>query len=186
MKTLAVVLAPGFEETEAILPIDLFRRAGLKVLVAGLETGHVMSARQVCVVSDLLLFELEESFDALILPGGMPGAQNLADSTLLQHLIEKTLARNRLVGAICAAPAVVLGSKGFLKGKRFTCYPGMENLVEGGLYCEEPVVKDGNLITSRGVGTASDFAYEVIKTLLGEAKAKEVLLKALLPLPHLP
>lgn len=181
MKSVAVVLAPGFEETEAIFPIDLFRRAGFKVSIAGLDTGHVMGSRQVCVVADLLLFELEETFDALVLPGGMPGAQHLADSSVLRHLIEKTLERKALVAAICAAPALVLGKPGFLKGKRFTCYPGMESEVVGGLFSTDPVVKDANLITSRGVGTASAFAYEIISTLAGEGKAKEVFQKALIP-----
>lgn len=185
MKTVAVVLAPGFEETEAILPIDLFRRAGFKVLIAGLETGHVMGSRQICVVADLLLYELEETFDALILPGGMPGAENLSQSPVLVRLIAKTLERQALVGAICAAPAVVLGRHGFLEGKKFTCYPGMEAQVQGGVYSGQSVVKDGNLITSRGVGTAALFAFEVIQALESGHKAQEVFQKALIPLPGL-
>lgn len=183
MKTVAVVLAPGFEETEAILPVDLFRRAGFHVRVAGLETGHVTGSRQVCVVADLLLYELDEDFDALILPGGMPGAENLSQSPVLVKLVERTLARKALVGAICAAPAVVLGRHGLLKGKKFTCFPGMEGQVEGGIFCRQNVVRDGNLVTSRGVGTAALFAYEVIHSLDSDAKARDVFQKALLPLP---
>lgn len=183
MKTIVVVLAPGFEETEAILPIDLFRRAGLTVRIAGLSAGPIVGARGIAVVPDLALADLSGDFDVLMLPGGIPGAPNLRDSEVLDTLLAKTFAAGTLVAAICASPAVVLGAKGYLKGRRFTCYPGCEQGLSDGVFSTDAVVRDGNLITSRGVGTAAVFAFEILRALGVEAQAREVFAQTLLPVP---
>lgn len=185
MKTIIVVLAPGFEETEAIMSIDLLRRAGFQVQVAGLDGLEVTGSRKMRVLADIRLAESGEGFDALVLPGGMPGAKNLADSPLVDRLLEKAFSEKRLVAAICASPALVLGAKGYLKGRRFTCYPGYEQALTEATFSPASVVKDDQLITSRGLGTTADFAFEIIRTLAGEARAREVFEQALLTIPDI-
>ena len=174
MKKALVVLAPGFEETEAVQPIDLLRRAGIIVHVAGLSGGQVTGSHGITLVADLLLGEVEDSYDVLILPGGMPGAQYLADSPTLDILLRTAWESNQLVAAICAAPAVVLGSKGLLAGRKFTCFPGMEGGFKDSQFLAQAVVVDGQLITSRGLGTSGAFGLAIVEALVGASKAREV------------
>lgn len=181
MKTVVVVLAEGFEETEAVLPIDLLRRAGVKVLLAGLTAAPVKGARGIVIVPDVALGSMADGFDALMLPGGIPGANNLRDSAVLDQVLTHAFASDKLVCAICASPAVVLGSKGYLKGRRYTCYPGFERDVADAHFSTDAVVRDGQLITSRGVGTAAAFAFAMLKALGLEEKAREVFAQTLLP-----
>ena len=180
MKTAVIVLADGFEEVEAVTPIDLLRRAGVQVTVAALVGTQARGRSGISVVCDLSLDQVPAGWDALILPGGMPGAKNLAASRLVKSLLEKAFGENRWVGAICAAPAVVLGSQGFLSGRTFTGYPGTETSVSGARFTVEPVVVDGNLVTSRGVGTAGAFGLKLVEVLAGTEAATRVAAEVLL------
>ena len=169
-----LVLADGFEEVEAVTPVDLLRRGGIPVIVAGLTGLQVKGARGVTFVCDMTLDRVAPDWDVLILPGGLPGAKNLAASALVRAALDEGLERNARIAAICAAPALVLGSQGYLNGRRFTCYPGNEGSAHGGRYCEEAVVVDGPFITSRGVATASEFSLKILEILKGKEKANEV------------
>jgi 4-methyl-5(b-hydroxyethyl)-thiazole monophosphate biosynthesis len=180
-KTL-VLLAEGFEEVEAVTPVDYLRRAGVEVTVAAIsESPGVKGSRGIIVMADTSLAELKrngsfnpDSWDAVVLPGGGPGAKNLAASKDTGRLLGEMAKKGKLVCAICASPAVVLAPLGLLTGKNFTCYPGLEKEVTGANWSCEKVVVDGNIITSRGAGTAGLFAAAVISQLAGEEKAKEI------------
>ncbi|WP_028973754.1 DJ-1 family glyoxalase III [Spirochaeta cellobiosiphila] len=173
MKTVAVLLAPGFEEVEAITPIDFLRRAGIRVIIVGVEASHIVGSRGVSLHADVLLDELPDGVDGLVLPGGMPGATNLSLNDKVLDIIEKYWKENKLVAAICAAPAVVLNKVGLLEGRQFTCYPGFEEGLEGD-FSQDSVVVDNNLITSRGPGTAAAFSEKIIEYLLHVDKADNV------------
>jgi 4-methyl-5(b-hydroxyethyl)-thiazole monophosphate biosynthesis len=197
-KKAVVLLAEGFEEVEAVTPIDYLRRAGIEVTIAAIGGGlAVKGARGITVNADTTLGELAQKaaahsslltahcsllteYDAVVIPGGMPGAPNIAASKEAGALIAEVAAEGKLVCAICASPAVVLAPLGLLSGKRFTCYPGMEEKVGDGKWTDGNVVIDGNIITSRGAGTAGEFAVAVIGELLGKTEgdriAKSVLL----------
>ena len=183
VKRALVVLAEGFEEIEAIAPIDILRRAGVRVTVAGLNELRIKSSRSFGVQADILLKDLAEEMDAVILPGGMPGATHLARSGELGALVKKMNKEGKIVAAICAAPASVLAPLGILDGKKATCYPGCEADFSGKtLYSEEPVVVDGNVITSRGPGTALEFSLEIVRRLVSqemvETLRKKMIIKA--------
>lgn len=174
MATAAVVLAPGFEEIEAVTPIDLLRRAGVEVTVLGLDALTVVSARGLNVTCDALLTEGATPWDALILPGGAAGAQALARSERLRQATRLRLAEGRWVAALCATPVVVLGGWGLLDGRRFTGYPGTAGPVGSGLRVDDAVVVDGPLVTSQGVGTAAPFALKLVELLQGPEQARTV------------
>ena len=175
MKSAVILLAQGFEEVEAVTPIDFLRRAGIQVktLAVGgqrmVEGGHSIVIR-----ADGLIEDFTGIADIVVLPGGGIGSQNLAGSKVVAELILSFQAQGRLVSAICAAPAVVLFPLGLLEGRRFTCYPGMEAQVSAAQFSPERVVRDGQLITSRGAGTAAEFSLAIIASLLGEAAAQEI------------
>ena len=175
MTKVLVILAEGFEEIEAVTPIDVLRRAGAEVVAAGLADGPVKGSRGISILPDAPLSDVEEEeFDLLVLPGGLPGATNLRDDPRVKGLIERTLAANGTVGAICAAPATVLSTHGFLAGRRATCHPNLaEDMVQGELV-DERVVVDGNIVTSKGPGTAMEFALTLVAELYGPDKAEEV------------
>jgi 4-methyl-5(b-hydroxyethyl)-thiazole monophosphate biosynthesis len=169
-----IVFAEGFEEVEALTPADVLRRAGVDVALVGLERLVVEGAHGIALQMDRTLREREE-VDAVILPGGMPGAENLSRSKTLLNILRGQLKSGKMVAAICASPGLVLGRNGLLKGRRATCYPGFEkHFGADAMFVEERVVKDGNLITSRGPGTAFDFALALTKELAGEKRAEEV------------
>lgn len=177
-KKVAVFLADGFEEVEAIAPIDLLRRAEIQVDTVSLtDESLVTSARKVKVVADKVINEINfDKYDMLILPGG-PGHENYFKSQLL---LDKVLefskdTKNKKVGAICAAP-LILSKLGILENKKAICFPACENgLLEGKpILTHERVVIDGNIVTSRSAGTAIDFALEIISQLLGSKKSKEI------------
>ncbi|HEY9054191.1 MAG TPA: DJ-1 family glyoxalase III [Rectinemataceae bacterium] len=175
MKKACLILAEGFEEVEAVTPVDYLRRAGVEVTVAGLGGTRISGGHGIVIEADLPLSELASAtFDALIVPGGMKGAERIARSAEAKAFVQRHFASGALLGAICAAPAVVLHRGfGILKGRRFTCYPGMEEEVEGATFTQGRVVVDGNLITSRGPGTAGEFALALVSALAGkEAAAK--------------
>jgi len=171
-KKIAVILAEGFEEIEAIAPIDVLRRAGIDVIVAGLSGKTVTGAHGVKVEADIVLGDMKGLPDAIFLPGGLPGATNLEASPAVIDLIRRMHQEKRLVTAICASPALALQKSGILEGKRATCYPGYEkNFSSGVTFTEERVVKDGNVITSRGPGSAIEFALKLVEELAGKEKA---------------
>lgn len=175
MKSAIVLLAPGFEEIEAVTPVDLLRRAGIAVTVVSVSASlEVTGGHDLVVRADKLVSDHRTTADAVIVPGGSGGAKAIAASPEASELILRHSRADALVAAICAAPAVVLHPLGLLKGRRFTCYPGMEARVEGASFSTDRVVADGRLITSRGAGTAVEFALAVIGALAGPGKAREV------------
>jgi 4-methyl-5(b-hydroxyethyl)-thiazole monophosphate biosynthesis len=175
MKNALVLLAEGFEEVEAVTPIDYLRRAGIEVSIASISGNlSVKGARGITVNADAALKNIKRSWDAVIIPGGMPGATNIAASKEAGALITEMAADGKLVCAICASPAVVLAPLGLLSGKKFTCYPGMEERVQGAQWTDQPVVTDGNIITSRGAGTAGTFAIAIISKLLSPAEGDKI------------
>lgn len=176
MSRVAVLIAEGFEEVEAVTPIDFLRRAGIEVLIAGIGDSTVRGSHGIPIVVDVLAADVQpDQLDGVVLPGGMPGAANLGSSPEVAALVKAMLAADKLVAAICAAPAKVLAPLGVLSGKRATCFPGDEAAFSTDvMFTEDRVVSDGNLITSRGAGTAAEFSEEIIRHLAGAEAANEV------------
>lgn len=171
-----VFLAPGFEEIEASTIVDVLRRCGVGVTIAGLTAGLIEGSHGIKFASDIVVENLEiADYDAVICPGGAPGYENLMRNTKVIVAIKKAFKLNKLVAAICAAPAV-LSKAGVLEGKDCTIYPGMESdlLRGGGKPMKEIVVVDGNVITSMGPATALPFALELAARLVGPNVVKEV------------
>lgn len=172
MASVLVPLAQGCEELESVTIIDLLRRAGIDVTSAGLDAQPVTASRGVMLIPDTTLDEaLKKEYDMVVLPGGLPGADHLDQDQRIQALLKKMADSEKFTAAICAAPKA-LASAGLLDGKRATAYPGILeklNLTNTAL-APEPVVTDGKVITSRGPGTAMDFALALIETLLGTEK----------------
>lgn len=181
MGTVAVLFADGFEEIEAITQVDILRRAGLDVVVAGVTAKEVIGGHDVRVDTDMTVDELPADLEAVVIPGGDPGARAIAADPVSMELITRHATAGRLTAAICASPAVVLAPAGLLAGKRFTCYPGYESDVSDGQFCEDRVVIDGSLITSRGPGTAAEFALAVVSALKGQATADGLAAKTIQP-----
>lgn len=176
MPKVLVPLAAGCEELEAVTIIDLLRRAGIEVVAAGLQPGIVKAARGTLLVPDCTLdVALHEQFDMVVLPGGMPGMTHLREDPRVIPLLQKMAQEGKYTCAICAAPAV-LAEAGLLKGKAATSFPGFVDRMNlpDTTFSSDPVVKDGKVITSRGPGTAMDFALELIETLAGRARRDEV------------
>jgi len=177
-KKAIVLLAEGFEEVEAITPIDYLRRAGVEVTIASISFFMTAKgANGIQVNADTTLSGIEDAaadWDAVVVPGGSNGAANLAASNQTGALLKDMAASGKLVCAICASPAVVLSPLGLLAGKKFTCYPGLEEKVKEGKWSDERVVTDGNIITSRSAGTSGEFAVAIIEKLLGEEAAKKI------------
>lgn len=170
MKNILIILADGFEEVEALVPIDVLRRVNYNVVIAGLDKKEITSTHNIKILCDDILDNQKENmFDCVILPGGMPGTLNLKNSELVKNIILKHHKENKLIGAICAAPSILEGL-GLLKDKKATSYPSFLN-DENTNKLEDKVVKDENIITSRGAGTAFDFAYKILETLGGNVSA---------------
>lgn len=168
-------LADGFEEVEAIAPIDMLRRAGVEVKTVGV-TGTVIDGRHgIRVIPDVDINEivLDSSLEAVILPGGLPGATNLEESSEVQKAIDFANENGKYVCAICAAPQI-LGHKGLLSGKLAIAYPGFEDELKGAIISENYVVLDGNIITAKGAGVATEFGLKIVSVLKGEALAEEI------------
>ena len=177
-KTVLVALADGFEEIEAVTPIDILRRAGVNVIVAGVGKTDVTGAQGLVIKTDVQLESYQGLPDALVLPGGAQGAANLRDSEALSALIARLKDTDRVIGAICAAPAVVLSKTGVMDGKKATCYPGYEKTMGPSIrFSGDRVVRDGRLITSRGPGTALEFSLELVRQLVDSATADNILQK---------
>lgn len=183
MPRVLVPLAQGCEELEAVTVIDLLRRAGIEVVTAGLDREPVRASRGVVLVPDTDLDSaLALDYDMVVLPGGIPGADNLEADARVRGLLRRMAESGRFTAAICAAPKV-LASAGLLAGRQATSYPGVLDALSlpDTRYLAEPVVKDGKVITSRSVGTAMDFALELIEALVGRAKREEVESKLVRP-----
>lgn len=168
-----VFLADGFEETEAIAPIDMLRRAEKKVITVGVGDNLVTSSHGVTVVADTIAQEapLTDELEMIVLPGGMPGTLNLEASPYVQAAIDYCAENGKYIGAICAAPSI-LGHKGLLNGKRATCYTGFETQLQGSDVTGAPVEEDGIFITSRGAGTAVEFGLKLVEKAVSPAEAK--------------
>ena len=176
----AVLLAQGFEEVEAVTPIDFIRRADIPVTVVGVGGREITGGHAITINADTTIEEfvpkLEElSLQAVVLPGGMPGAGNLADSPLVSRLLRYHWTGNGLVAAICAAPAVILEPLGILQNKKYTCYPSFADDVNSGEYQQKPVVVDGQLITARAAGSAAQFAGAIIANICNKKKSKQIM-----------
>lgn len=171
-KQVIVPLAQGCEELEAVTIIDLLVRAGITVTSVSLDDNkHIIASRGVRLVADTMLSEVSaQDFDMVVLPGGLPGANYLNDSMLLQNFLQEMASKQAYIGAICAAPKVLVSS-GLLDNKQATSYPGHidQHPAKNMIYLQQPVVIDGNIITSRGPGTAIDFALTLIELLLDKS-----------------
>ena len=192
MKKAVILLANGFEEIEALSPADYLRRAGAEVTIAatGTSSRNVEGAHKILTIADMTLdtyFSTEKELpDAVVIPGGMPGAKNISECAKAMEFINQMFKAKKIVAAICASPAVVLGKTEILNGKNWTCYPEMEKSFEefagenwqekvsGSVHHTQNVVIDGNLITSRGAGTALDFSFAIIEKLFDKQTMEKV------------
>lgn len=172
---LYIFLADGFEEIEALAPVDVLRRAGLTVKTVGVGGGTITGSHGITVKCDLTSdsVTVSDGLQGVILPGGMPGTLNLEKNSTVQNFIDFAYKNGRLVCAICAAPSI-LGHKGILNGKEATCFPGFEKELKGARLSRKYVVRDGNVITARGMGVATDFGLEIVSAILGSVKADEI------------
>ena len=175
MKTIFVFLAEGFEEIEALTPVDVLRRAGLSVqTVSVMDEQVVAGAHGVPVLADKMFAEINpEEAEMILLPGGLPGATNLDAHEGLSRMILDFAAAEKPLAAICAAP-LVLGNRGLLQGKKATCYPGFETYLQGAEYTAALVEKDGNIITGKGPGAAMEFAFAIVEKYCGIDKVNEL------------
>ncbi|MBQ8239662.1 MAG: DJ-1/PfpI family protein [Bacteroides sp.] len=175
MKTIFVFLAEGFEEIEALTPVDVLRRAGLSVqTVSVMDEQVVAGAHGVPVLADKMFAEINpEDAEMILLPGGLPGATNLDAHEGLSQLILDFAEADKPLAAICAAP-LVLGNRGLLQGKKATCYPGFETYLQGAEYTAALVEKDGNIITGKGPGAAMEFAFAIVEKYCGMDKVNEL------------
>lgn len=171
-KKALIILHPGFEEIEAVTPIDLLTRAGITVVQAALdETLQVTGKNGITLQTSHHLDDVvSEPFDAVILPGG-PGIQDIRNHPIVCKLLEQQKTANRIIGCICAAPLLLMDA-GLLENVRFTCYPSVRNELPQALI--DPVVQDGPIITSRGAGTATEFGLQLIRALIDANAAEEI------------
>ena len=168
-------LANGFEEVEALCPLDILRRAGLEVTTVGIGGDSIVGSHGIRVQADIpdTLYR-DANPDMIILPGGMPGSTNLDESKTVDAALKVAARKSAFLCAICAAP-LVLGKRGYLNGKRAVCYPGFEDQLTGATVSEsETVVRDGNIITAKGMGAAFDFGLELVRALKDDATAQSI------------
>ena len=169
-----LMLADGFEEIEALTPLDILRRAQIEVKTIGVTGKTVTGAHSIPVVADILLDDIVlEDMSAVILPGGMPGTLNLEKSANVQSFIDYAVENNLIIGAICAAPSI-LGHKGILQGKTAVCYDGFETQLFGAKIGSTAVCRDGNIITAVGAGAALQFGLELTKAFSGDAQSNKI------------
>lgn len=167
-------LADGFEEIEALCPLDLMRRAGLDVTTVGVDKKHIKGAHNITVEADITTAEYTGADAELIfLPGGMPGTLNLQKDAIVSAAIDRAVEDKIYIAAICAAPSI-LGDKGLLAGKEAICYPGFESRLTGAKISDRTVVLDGNIITAAGMGVATDFGLLIVELLCGKEKAESL------------
>lgn len=172
MAKVYIFLAEGFEEIEALTVVDMLRRAEVDIVTISM-TGNMLvtGSHKITIVTEALFGNFDYSdADMLVLPGGMPGTKNLEEHQGLDELLKEFAAKQKQIAAICAAPRV-MGNKGLLQGKNAICYPGNEEALLGAQLINKDVVVDGNIITSKGMGTAVDFSLAIIRKLKGEEEA---------------
>ena len=175
MKTIFVFLAEGFEEIEALTPVDVLRRAGLSVkTVSIMDKQVVVGAHGIPVLADMMFADVDsEDAEMILLPGGLPGATNLDAHEGLAKMILDFAKAKKSLAAICAAP-LVFGNRGLLQGKKATCYPGFETYLQGAEYTAALVEKDENFITGKGPGAAMEFAFAIVEKYCGIDKVNEL------------
>lgn len=172
-------LADGFEEIEALTPVDVLRRAGveIKTVAVGVSGKTVVGSHGIAVNADLTMKEAEgaeiDGIEMIILPGGMPGAKNLDEDAGVDAFVKKAAENGRYIAAICAAP-MIPGKRGLLLGKRAVCYPGFEEYLAGAVVTNGRVEVDGNMITACGMGAALEFALALCELLKGESEARRI------------
>jgi len=168
-------LADGFEETEALAPVDILRRAGVTVKIVGVGGDLVRGSHNIFVHTDMRISNCEHGRDlqGIILPGGMPGVKHLDCDEDLHEMIRYCEKKGLLICAICAAPSI-LGRMGVLKGRKATCFPGFEDALMGAEVSTDKVVVDGNIITAKGAGCALDFGFAIAAAACGEEKAEAI------------
>ena len=166
-----VFLADGFEEAEALVTVDILRRAGYKVTTVGIDKKEITGAHGIRVTADIKTGEYAPiDLEGVVLPGGMPGTLNLGANKTVCEAAKNAYIRDKVVAAICAAPSV-LGKLGLLKGKAATCYPGFEAELTGARYVNAPTVTDGNIITAKGAGAVFEFGFAIIDRISGSTAA---------------
>lgn len=175
MSKTGIFMADGCEEIEALTVVDILRRAGISIITISINgTNSVTGSHGITFLTDTTFENVNfDELDGVILPGGMPGTLHLGDHEGVNTVIKKFADTDKLVCAICAAPSV-LGAADLLDGKRATCYPGFESKLTGATTSEDAVVTDGNIITSRGMGTAIDFSLAIVKYFKDETAAAEL------------
>ncbi len=175
MKKVYIFFAEGFEEIEAITPVDVLRRAGIDVTTVSItNTLKVKGSHNIEITTDAILSEVSNiQADMLILPGGLPGAENLNSSKELKQMIQNYFDKGKSIGAICAAP-MVLGEMGILKNRKATCYPGFEKYLQGADVSTNAVEVSSNIITGQGVGAAMKFSLELVAQLIDKQMADEL------------
>ena len=168
-------IAEGFEEIEALCPLDLMRRAGLEVVTVGIGGGEITGAHGITVKTDItdVDYPMDAKPEMIFLPGGMPGTLNLAASKVVTDAIRSAAERNAYISAICAAPSI-LGDMGLLSGKSAVCYPGFEDRLTGAVIPDSKVVLDGKILTAKGMGAAMEMGLKIVELFCGENKAREL------------
>lgn len=173
-KKVVVFLAEGFEEIESVSVVDILRRAGIEVVSAGLSANPIKGSRGILIVADKSLDDVSpDEFDMVVLPGGLPGTANLEKDPRVIKFLEEMENQGKYLAAICAAPRV-LRKAGLMKNKKITSHPSLSDQFPESHYLEDRVVVDGRIITSRGPGTALEFAFQLMDVLLGEKAVGEV------------
>lgn len=175
MSKVGIFMANGCEEIEGLTVVDILRRAGIEIdMISVMEQPQITGSHKISFICDKMMDDINaDEYDGFILPGGMPGTTTLgADSRVITH-IKSFLKEGKLVAAICAAPSV-LGDNDILQGKKATSYPGFEDRLKGAEVVTDPVAVDGNVITSRGMGTAINFALAIVSYFIDENKADEI------------
>ena len=167
-----VFLAQGYEEVEALAPIDLLRRCGKEVITVGVNDNIIVGSHSIPIVTDTITQEikLDDTLEMIILPGGMPGTINLENNPAVQETIDFCVKNDKFIGAICAAPSI-LGHKGILKNKKAVCFEGFENQLEGADVSNDSVMADGNIITARGAGVAVQFGLKLVEVLISKERS---------------
>jgi 4-methyl-5(b-hydroxyethyl)-thiazole monophosphate biosynthesis len=170
MKTVVVLLAPGFEEIETITVVDILRRAGARVTLAGTEEGPLKGSRGILVLPDDQLDNvLEKDFDLIVLPGGQPGTDNLRKDARVAQFLKKMDGLSKNIAAICAAPLVLMDA-GILVNRYITSHPSVQNDLQGITYMDDRVVTDGHIVTSKSPGTAMEFSLKLVEILFGRER----------------
>ncbi len=163
-----VFLAEGFEEIEALAPVDIMRRAGIAVKTVGVTSGEIIGSHGIRVQADDTTDNIElKDLEAIVLPGGIPGTPNLEKNVKVNEFLDFAYKNNLLIAAICAAPSI-LGHKGFLKDREAICYPGFEKELDGAVISKKSVVKDDNIITAKGAGVALEFGLALVSAIKGD------------------